>query len=269
MIRSKSLLHFFLLTVFITCSACSQMSGASPSAAEQRFTYHEFDGINILYRTDDLTAYRRLLPKMFDMPKEPMVRAFIMDYYKMDANTQPYQEAALFLLAEYEGQPIWHCITMPVTDDDARKGGIYYLGYPKIMGDVNLHRNESHFTGEFKLNQKSIMTLNFETEDRTVTTEEQQMFEWLPGIKNLNILNGKIYEPKFGSNPGRKKPSLLKVAAMMPDKFQIRVGKATVAMDAQAAGSQSKRLGEVFSIQPTQIVLAYYIQNKIVMKFGQ
>jgi len=121
---------------------------------ERPYTYHEFDGVFAYYKTQDAAAYRDLLPRVFDMPEEPMVMVFVMDYYKMNKTTAPYKEAAVFLLAGYGQKTGWHCMTMPVTTDDARVKGIKYLGFPKIMGDVGLQRGESIYIGTLKLNDK-------------------------------------------------------------------------------------------------------------------
>src|SRR4030066_1135490 len=61
-------------------------------ATERPFTYYEYDGVFVYYRTQDISTYRELLPKVFDMPDEPMVKVFVMDYYKMDRATEPYKE---------------------------------------------------------------------------------------------------------------------------------------------------------------------------------
>jgi hypothetical protein len=256
-------LLFSVLFLFVFAFGCS--STLTQGQSEPRYTYHEFDGIVIHYKTRDVAAYRALLPKVFEMPDEPLVRAFIIDYYKMDKATQPYLEAAVYLLARYEGKPAWHCITMPVTSDEARIGGIYYLGYPKIMGDVTLKRGRSQYTGQLKLNGKTIMTITLDAEGHIVTSEEKQWFEQLKAIPQLNILNGKVYQPRFGSGSGEK--TLLELAELYPDKLQLKVGKSAIFLDPIAAAEYSERLGRIFSIKPTEMVLAYYFKNKFVSRF--
>jgi acetoacetate decarboxylase len=249
--------------VFLFTLGCSLALTEKPT--EPRYTYHEFDGIAVFYKTQDLAIYRELLPKLFEMPDEPLVWAFIMDYYKMDSATQPYREAAVYLLAKYADKPAWHCVTMPVTSNEARIGGIYYLGYPKIMGDVTLKRGRSAYTGRLKLKGKTVMTITLEAKGHAVTDEEKQWFQQLKAIPQLNILDGKIYQPKFGSGSGEK--TLLEIAEQYPDKFQLKVGKAELFLDPAAAAGHSERLGRIFSIKPTEIVLAYYFKNKFVLRF--
>jgi hypothetical protein len=256
---------FLLSVLFSLVFAAGCSSTMTQAQSEPRYTYHEFDGIMVFYKTQDLATYRALLPTVFEMPDEPLVRAFIIDYYKMDKATEPYVEAAVYLLATYEGKPAWHCVTMPVTSDEARLGGIYYLGYPKIMGNVTLMRDFPLYTGQLKLNKQTVMTITLDTKDHTITSEERQWFEKLKAIPQLNILNGKVYEPKFGSGTGEK--TLLEIAEQYPDKFQLKVGKAGLFLDQKAAADYSERLGRIFGIKPQEIVLAYYFKNKFISNF--
>jgi len=252
------LVSVFLLFTF-GCSTTSTQKQSEP-----RYTYHEFDGVMVFYQTDDVTHYRKLLPQVFQMPKEPLVRAYVIDFYEMDKATQPYLEAAVFLLAQYEGKPAWHCVTMPVTSDEARLGGIYFLGYPKIMGDIQFKRGRSTYTGQLKLNGKTVMTITHHAKGYVVTNEERQWFERLKGIPQLNIRNGEIYQPRFGSG-GERTP--LELAEEFPDKFEVKVGKSELVLDAEAARGHSERLADIFSIKPTETVLAYYFKNKFVVRF--
>jgi hypothetical protein len=252
--------------VFLFALGCSSALTQKPiEPSEPPYTYHEFDGIVVFYKTQDLAIYRELLPTVFEMPDEPLIRTFVIDYYKMDKATQPYREAAVYLLAKYAGKPAWHCVTMPVTSDEARIGGIYYLGYPKIMGDVALKRSRTTYTGRLKLKGKTVMTITLEAKGHTITSEEKEWFEKVKAIPQLNILDGKIYQPRFGSGVSDK--TLPEIAAMYPDKLQLEVGKAELFLDPAAAAGHSERLGRIFSIKPREIVLAYYFKNKFVLRF--
>ena len=136
----KIILALFLLPL--------SLSYAQNEKTERRYTYHETDGVVIYYETKNKEAYRELLPKTFDMPDRLYVHVFVSDFYKMKKGTPPYKEAAVFLLGKYEKKEIWHCIIMPVTSDESRKMGIWGLGLPKIMGDVNLTRKDPVYTGK-------------------------------------------------------------------------------------------------------------------------
>lgn len=118
---------------------------ASETEQEKRYTYHEHDGVFVYYETEDRETYRGILPDIFDMPDQPMVYSFIADFYKMDSQTEPYREAAVFLLAEYEGKEIWHCVFMPVTSRESRRLGVRRLGLPKTMGEIDFSRNSPEY----------------------------------------------------------------------------------------------------------------------------
>jgi len=252
------LVSVFLLFAF----GCS--TTATQKQSEPRYTYHEFDGVVVFYKTDDANHYRELLPTVFQMPDELLVMTYVIDFYEMDKATQPYQEAAVFLLAQYNGKPAWHCVTMPVTSDEARLGGIYYLGYPKIMGDIHFKRGRSKCRGRLKVDGKTVMTITHNTKGHMLAGEERQWFERLKGIPQLNIRNGKVYQPRFGSG-GERTP--LELAEEFPDKFEVKVGKSELVLDAQAARGHSARLADIVSIKPTEMVLAYYFKNKFVLRF--
>lgn len=233
--------------------------------SEPRYTYHEFDMICLFYKTDDLDLYQKLLPHQFKMPAEPLVFLFFADYYKMDRATEPYLESAVFLMVEYKGALAWHCVTMPVTSNEARLGGIYYLGYPKIMGDITFQRDFSHYTGTLKLKGETVLSVVLDTKGHEITIEEEEVFERLKGLPSLTIKNGAVFQPKFGDSDYRY--NLLQLASMYPDKLDIGVGKADLHVDTGAAAAFSERLGSIFSIRPSETILSYYLKNKFVMRF--
>ena len=135
---------FFKILIFVSVL----LQAANVRSEEQRYTYYENDGIFIYYETANAETYRQLLPEKFDMPNELLVYAFISDFYKMDARTEPYKEAALFLLAKHEGKEIWHCIFMPVTSHESRIAGIRRLGLPKTMGDISFSKKRHLIRGQ-------------------------------------------------------------------------------------------------------------------------
>lgn len=235
--------------------------------AEGRYTYKEFDGLYVFYKPRDVAAYRQLLPKVFDMPDGALVRVFIADYYKMDAGTQPYLEAAVFLLARYEGETVWHCISMPVTSDEARRLGVTLMGFPKVMGEIALERGEGKYAGTLKLDGKPMMSIKLATQGHVVTPEEQQWFRTLAGIPNLNILNGKVIDPMGATR--RLRLSMLEMSRLFPAKLEVKVGRAQVALKPGAAKARGAKPPDAFDLEPSEIVLAYYLKNKLGFSFGQ
>ncbi len=230
--------------------------------------YEEFDGVMVFYQPHDTVLYRELLPDIFDMPDTPLVEMFVIDYYKMASWTiKPYREAAVFLLATYNGKEAWHCITMPVTTNEARLGGIIYLGYPKAMGDISLERNNTHYTGTLKAENNTVLNISLNTKDHRITSEEKKWFDRLTGIPSLNILNGEVINPLPGSE---KQPrSLLELSEKYPDLFEVNVGKASISLYPDAATAYSDWKDKAFRIEPKNIVLSYYFKSKYGFSFGK
>jgi len=237
-------------------------------AYSQDFMYKEFDGVLLFYTPKDMTAYRELLPNLFDLPENPLVEVFVIDYYKMAPwALEPYREAAVFLLAKYKGEETWHCITMPVTSERARLGGIRNLGYPKVLADVAFDRKQPVFSGSLKANGKSIMELTLDTKDQTVGPKEKEWFKRLTGIPSLNIREGRLIDPMPGSR--NAKTSMLDLSERYPETFKVLVGQATMTGHPEAAPNSSDWRPQAFGLEIKEIVLAYYFQNKYGFSFGR
>ena len=99
------------------------------------------------------------------------------------------------------------------------------------------------------------MTVKLEAKN-DVSQSEEAWFEKLAGLPSFNLLDGKMYEPQFGS-----KANILKVSRAYPDVLTVRTGTANLALDPAAAGAGSERLFRIFSIRPAEMVLAYYLKN--------
>ena len=237
------------------------------SAYAQVKEYQEYDGIMLFYTSKDVTIYRELLPAVFDLPGQPLVEVFVFDFYKMAPwALKPYQEAAVFLLGNYNGEQIWHCITMPVTSERARIGGIRNQGYPKVLAEVTFVRKNPLFLGILKANGKTIMELTLDTEGGTVSPKEKDWFVRLTGIPSLNFLNGKLIDPMPRS--GKTRISILDLSEKYPEIFKVRVGKAALTTFPKNAPKDSDWRPKAFAIEVKEIILAYYFQNKYGFSFG-
>ncbi len=255
---------FFTLIVFFL------VTGSGPfgaTASGQGPMYQEFDGILLFYIPKEITVYRELLPPVFDLPQEPLVQVFVIDYYKMAPwALEPYREAAIFLLARYKGEEVWHCITMPVTSDRARIGGIRHLGYPKVLAEVVFTRAPHQFNGLLSAQGKTIMEIVLDTRGHVLTEQERNWFHRLAGTPSLNLRNGQLVDPMPGTR--RSRTSMLDLAQRMPDLFQVQTGKATLRTQPENAPQAQDWRPKAFGIEVKEIVLAYYFQNKYGFSFG-
>ncbi|WP_159081879.1 acetoacetate decarboxylase family protein [Paenibacillus sp. CAA11] len=99
------------------------------------------------YNAETLTVYwetspdtiRRILPAPLKPGPKPLVQAFVANYPRTSF-CPPYREAAIFVLAEYNGVLGNYCLSMPISDDIAMGLGREIYGFPKKMADISLSK---------------------------------------------------------------------------------------------------------------------------------
>jgi hypothetical protein len=217
----------------------------------------ETDGIFVYYKPQEVETYRRLLPTTFEMPETPLVHVYVDDFYKMTAGSDPYREAAVFLLGKYNGEDIWWCVTMPVTSEAARMLGANLGGWPKTMADISLRRNDPDFSATMKVDGRQVLDLRLQTGQHKVTDNENQWFEKLHGIRKVTLLRGKlkVHDERAG------RFSLFDLTRFSSDKMTVKVGTAHISFMPGTATEANIGL-TAFGIKPAEIVLAYYFRNK-------
>lgn len=88
----------------------------------------------------------RLLPPPLRPASRPLAMAFVANYPR--TNFGPgYYEGALFLRAEFNGQPGNYCLSMPVTGDMGMALGREKYGFPKKLADITLERQGDRVAG--------------------------------------------------------------------------------------------------------------------------
>ena len=86
-----------------------------------------------VFRTDP-EVVRRVLPPPLEPAGLPTGSAYVAEF--RDTNYRPpYREAAVFLSAQYQGEPGNYCLSMPLTNDAAMFIGRERGGYPKKIAD--------------------------------------------------------------------------------------------------------------------------------------
>lgn len=240
-------------------SVLTPVLSAYAQPVERRYTYREFDGIFVFYETEEDDAYRRLLPRVFDVPDRLLVHAFIADYYKMDARTQPYKEGAIFLLAKHEGREVWHCITMPVTSDEARRLGIALLGFPKVMGQIELRRDVPLYSGTVSVAGPRTMSIHLDTTDHA-TGQEERLLKELTTIPKVNLRRGRAVEIG-GRAPRRRSP--LDLAKLFPQRVKLETGRAEIAFQSERIDVPGPKTSHPFDLTPKIVLLGYYFESKL------
>ncbi len=127
----------------------------------------EFTGAEMLaavFRTDP-GVLGQILPRPLRSPSNPLALAFVVHYPQTNFGTV-YNEAALFVQAEYRGRLGMYCLSMPVDDDMAMAGGREVFGYPKKMAEsISLETVGSKVIGSAV--RKGTEILRIEAEPKT------------------------------------------------------------------------------------------------------
>ena len=99
-----------------------------------------------LFRTK-ADVVKRVLPPPLEPAPEPMGSAYVAEYHRTNFGVT-YNEAALFILAQYKGEVGNYCLSMPVTNDMALIGGRELYGYPKKIAEtIRVERTGDKATG--------------------------------------------------------------------------------------------------------------------------
>ena len=256
------LVYLLIIWVFISpgCGTGFGTSNHSINADGREKWCREIYGVTVFYKPAKIDTYRRLLPNVFDMPAEPLVQVYVYHFSKMASWFKPYHETAVFLLAKYQGRTIWHCITMPVTTNQSRIGGIR-LGYPKVLADITLDHTTSEYRGVLKSRDKTILELSLTALANEITVKEKQWFDKLKSTGSLNIRNGRVYDPLPAMSYAWY--SMYDLSRLKPDLFTVKVGQAKLTMLPEAAPNDKDWRPSAFAIEPAEMVLAYYFKNRV------
>jgi hypothetical protein len=176
--KSKSW-QVILVALIATVSGCAW----SQKNIEVNGVFHEFRGIYTMVEPVDLELYRSLLPAPLEMPDQPMVSLFVVDYTEVHPWPMTrYQEGAVFLRCKYKGQEGWHCKTMPVTKWVPNQGG-RNLGFPKyITKAISLYPDGYNWKGEVKDKDHLKLSLEFSPGlTRELVPQEAALLEAGPG----------------------------------------------------------------------------------------
>jgi len=125
----------------------------------------------------------QLLPPPLKPGRLPIAAAFIAVYPRTSFGL-PYNEAALFLSAQYDNISGSYCLAMPVTNDIAMAGGREIFGFPKkIAQQIQLNQTGDKTIGFVERNGVRFFELEF-------THDEQAVNESFKRSNNFNDESG-------------------------------------------------------------------------------
>ncbi len=113
-------------------------------------TFYDAQMLTVYWETKP-EIIKRILPPPLKPAKRPLVHAFIANYPR--TNFCPaYKEAALFILADFNGELGTYCLSMPISDGMAMALGREIYGFPKKMAEIELKREGDTINGSVSRN---------------------------------------------------------------------------------------------------------------------
>jgi hypothetical protein len=126
--------------------------GSDPLAGKQPYGsgfYQKFHGLFGCTPPADLALFRKLLPEKFEMPADPQVCFYTIDFEI--SSVGHYHEAAILLPITYKGQNGKYVLTMDLDNVAATSGG-RAVGFPKYQGQVSVERSGNDWIGTASAN---------------------------------------------------------------------------------------------------------------------
>jgi acetoacetate decarboxylase len=101
-------------------------------------TFYDAEILTVYWETKP-EIIERILPPPLKPAKRPMVHAFVANYPR--TNFCPaYREAAIFILADFNGELGTYCLSMPISDGMAMGLGREIYGFPKKMAEIGFKK---------------------------------------------------------------------------------------------------------------------------------
>jgi len=154
----------------------------------------------VLFRTDP-DVVKRIIPEPLKPLAEPFAMAFIARYPKTNFGSV-YNEAALTLVVEYEGELGGYCLTMPVTEDMALIGGREVFGFPKKIADeISLERTENGVKGRYVRKGIELMNLSMSFDEEVEANKLVEILGTLTSQEPGEEWKAVSYNFKFFQSP--------------------------------------------------------------------
>jgi acetoacetate decarboxylase len=223
----------------------------------------EFTGAEVLaavFRTDP-GVLAQILPRPLRPPTNPLALAFVAHYPRTSFGTV-YNEAALFVQAEYRGRSGMYCLSMPVDDDMAMAGGREAFGYPKKMAEsISLETVGSKVIGSAV--RKGTEILRIEAEPKTAEGFEKLAMTGVPDSNGARSFEVTAYMFKHFTAPSMRGfdylPRLVAEPIVLRPRPDVRFGDGTVTL----TSSPFDPLGEVPVVE--MVTCAYGLHDNTML----
>lgn len=186
---------------------------------KEKGMWQDYHGVFTTFQPVDLELYRKLLPDDLDMPEDPMVSMFVVDYVTVvPFPMSPYLEGSVAIKCKYNGEDGWHVLSMPVTKKIANIAG-RLIGYPKYVADeIVIEKNGRGIHGIVRHQGNVKISLDYTPEmTRALTSEEEAA---------LAIGSKGAAEPRFLLVPPAKGPTLKRIIVeeRIPANWDVEQG---------------------------------------------
>lgn len=223
----------------------------------------EFTGAEILaavFRTDP-SVLAQILPRPLRPPANPLALTFVAHYPQTSFGTV-YNEAALFVQAEYRGRSGMYCLSMPVDDDMAMAGGREAFGYPKKMAEsISLETVGSKVIGSAV--RKGTEILRIEAEPKTADGFEKLAMTGVPDPNGARSFEVTAYMFKHFTAPSMRGfdylPRLVAEPIVLRPRPDVRFGDGRVTL----TSSPFDPLGEVPVVE--MVTCAYGLHDNTML----
>jgi len=157
----------------------------------------------------------RILPPPLRPTKRPLVSAFVANYPR--TNFCPaYKEAALFILADFNGKLGTYCLSMPISDGMAMGLGREIYGFPKKMAEIELTKDSDSVYGSISRNGINFFNVKANLDGKFNSEDGKKILTDNYG-KGLPIFNFK-YSKSPDGNGFDLNPRLIEQGATMDNK---------------------------------------------------
>jgi len=243
------------------------------AGTQETADFYDAEMLTVLWETKP-DIVRRLLPPPLKPAPRPIVMAFVANYPRTNFDVT-YQESALFLRAEWEGEEGGYCLSMPVTNDIAMAGGREIFGFPKKIADVQLNRKGDTLEGWTERRGIRFMEIRARMTGR-FNVEDAQEVIMSTGMNPDGSMEGVSYNFKHFPAPEGMgfdyNPRLVKQVTTLKPK-EVQIGEAEVLLqpsdyDPWAEVEVVRVLGAVYTVGDNSMKSGAVVAEQGPMEFA-
>ena len=222
-----------------------EVAKAKERMAGMEFVFYDAEMLWVLFRTDP-EVVKQIVPEPLKPSAEAYATAFVAKYPKTNFGSV-YNEAALFVTADYGEEMGGYCLSMPVTDDMALIGGRETFGFPKKIADqISLEKTENGVRGSCVRRGVELMNLSMTFEEEVEAEKAVEMLGALTGQEPGEGWKTIAYNFKFFQSPRLTgfdyKPRLVKQVTTWKPSGKIKLSSG---FNLKLKSSDSDPLGEI------------------------